>query len=174
MESRRPEQAGGQARTAVQRVRVGRVRATGDTVTATGAGKQEVMSGTIRKAVNNQRTILCRIPGKKGLPVRATDTKNPRVRGPTGDRLQRIQVIGTSILDGLHYEYRVLVNRRRHVLSNQRTYASRRSILRRRGGWPRIVRPLLGTRPGHGIRGSSEARTSGHLVDGSRWWRVPR
>ena len=32
--------------------------------------------------MNNQRTIFCRIPGIKGVPVRATDTKHPRAQAP--------------------------------------------------------------------------------------------
>ena len=43
---------------------------------------QQLLSGTTGHVVNNQRTIFCRIPGIKGVPVRATDTKNPRVQAP--------------------------------------------------------------------------------------------
>ena len=43
---------------------------------------RQLLSGTTGHVVNNQRTIFCRIPGTKGAPVRATDTKSPRVQAP--------------------------------------------------------------------------------------------
>ena len=42
----------------------------------------QVLSGFTGIVVNNQRTTFCRIPGNKRAPVRATDTKNPRVQAP--------------------------------------------------------------------------------------------
>jgi hypothetical protein len=44
--------------------------------------EREALSGNTGRGVNNQRTTFSRIPGTKRVPVRATDTKNPRGQTP--------------------------------------------------------------------------------------------
>jgi hypothetical protein len=43
---------------------------------------QEALRGITWNVVNNRRTIFSRIPGTKRVPVRATDTENPRGQTP--------------------------------------------------------------------------------------------